>query len=214
MIFSKYFLTQRIPTDPALSLSCNCLVADDSLVQFTGRVESYSAQCISGYTLELSSNLWAGFIPDGNAAESPPSVECPYPSNDAQEVAIHDKLTDTVEKYRNLSSNSLASFEPIDVIPYAGLVRPGGGAPVQCFEVNVSEVVTYMAPGVFSIELCSQGYCRGDSDSRWVLANESFPCTRNRMGPLCGQCMPGYAVTLYSTVSHMQSLVVFCGTDV
>ena len=118
-------------------------------------------------------------------------------------MPIEDRLTTTVQSYRQLrSSSSVTNFEPVDVIPYFGPVDPGGGAPVKCFTENVSNVVEYTPDAVFSIELCSRGYCRGDSDSSWVVANESFPCAENRMGPLCGQCEPGYAVTLYSSVSY------------
>lgn len=133
-------------------------------------------------------------------SDLPPSIACPYPSDAVQDAPIQDSLTNAVQSYRQLDNNSV-NFAPIDVVPYFGLVDPGGGATVKCFELNVSEVVAYKSSAVFSIELCSRGYCRGDSQSSWVVANESFPCADNRMGPLCGQCKPGYAVTLYSSVS-------------
>ena len=103
--------------------------------------------------------------------------------------------------------NSSASFDPLDVIPYADGLIPGGGAPVYCFNsTNVSELVDFRQAGEFSIEVCSRGYCRGDLRDSWFVANVDFPCVDNRQGPLCGQCKPGYAVTLYSTVCDILKL--------
>ncbi len=206
LIGGKYRTTQRIPTNPFQPLACHCFTQETSRVQFSKRVESLNSVCIDGYTVQLSGSLWAGLIPEdgskeGGASEFPPYVPCPL-ANETE--PIEDNLTSTVNRYRQMASNSsLVNFAPVDVIPYMGLVGPGGGAPVKCFELNISEVVTYEPQSaVFSIELCSQGYCLGDARSSWVVVNESFPCAENRMGPLCGQCKPGYAVTLYSSVSQ------------
>ena len=218
LIAGEYGTTQRIPTDPYQPLACHCFSRETARVRFSKRIESLNSECIDGYTVQLSSSLWAGLIPEdnreGGASQFPPSVPCPY-NNGTMTEPIQDNLTDTVNQYRQLSNNSLVNFAPIDVVPYMGIVEPGGGAPVKCFQLNTSDVVTFEpTAAVFSIELCSQGYCRGDARSSWVVANESFPCAENRMGPLCGQCKPGYAVTLYSSVSlchcrrHPLSLVL------
>ena len=206
LIAGEYSSTQRIPTQPFQPLACHCFTEETSRVTFGKRVESLDSECIEGYTVQLSGSLWAGFIPEdstkGETSEFPPSVPCPS-FNETE--PINDSLTNIVDRYRQISSP--VNFAPVDVIPYMGIVGPGGGAPVKCFELNVSDVVTYEPPGaVFSIELCSQGYCRGDARSDWVVANESFPCSQNRMGPLCGQCKPGYAVTLYSSVRQWLEL--------
>ena len=207
LIAGEYSTTQRIPVDPYQPLSCHCFSRETSRVRFSKRVESLNSECIDGYTVLLSSSLWAGLIPESNqggASQFPPSVPCPYANETVTNGAepIRDNLTDTVNLYRQISNNSLVNFAPLDVVPYMGIVEPGGGAPVKCFNFSTSDVVTFRpTAAVFSIELCSQGYCRGDARSNWVVANESFPCADNRMGPLCGQCKPGYAVTLYSSVS-------------
>ena len=75
---------------------------------------------------------------------------------------------------------------------------------MKCFRgSNVSELVAFneMADSEFSIELCTRGYCRGDIRDDWYLVDDDYPCVEHREGPLCGQCKPGFALTLYSTVS-------------
>lgn len=207
LIANKFRFTQRIPTDQPLA--CQCFSQGDNRTKFTRRVESLPSLCVFGYTVQLSGFLWAGFIPReggksaGAISEFLDTIPCPYVNgSDVTTPPISDSLTNVVRRYRAGSGNrTVSDLRLQDVIAYYGLVAPGGGAPVRCFEENISSVVAYQIDAVFSIELCGQGYCRGDVESSWYLANESFPCTENRMGPLCGQCVPGYAVTLYSSVS-------------
>lgn len=76
---------------------------------------------------------------------------------------------------------------------------------MKCFRgSNVSELVEFneMSDSEFSVELCTRGYCRGDIRDSWYLVDNDFPCVEHREGPLCGQCKPGFALTLYSTVSR------------
>lgn len=207
LIVSKFSMTQRIPTNQPLA--CHCFSSSDAPVRFSSRVLSYSHQCINGYTIELNSLLWAGLIPTSNSGSNPslypPTVPCPaIPSN---ATLVESSFTSFVRESRRrtelMLGNGSARFDPLDVIPYANGLIPGGGAPVYCFDdTNVSRLVDFKREGEFSIEVCSRGYCRGDLRDSWFVANVDFPCVDNRQGPLCGQCTPGYAVTLYSTVSE------------
>ena len=138
----------------------------------------------------------------------PARVDCPDISNDA--VLIEDGLTEWImEERAELVANgsksiSELSFNPVDVVPYEGDILPGGGAPIKCFEgQNVSQLVEFepTEDAEFSIEVCTRGYCKGDVRSNWYLVDVNYPCVVHREGPLCGECKPGYAVTLYSTVS-------------
>lgn len=202
---TNFSTTQRIPTNQPLA--CHCFSSNDVPVKFSNRVLSYSHQCLNGYTIELNSLLWAGLIPTATSGPSlslyPPDVACPpIPSNS---TALMNDFTSYVHDSRRraerVQGNLSASFDPLDVIPYASGLIPGGGAPVYCFnDTNVSRLIDFERQGEFSIEVCSRGYCRGDLRDSWFVANVDYPCVKNRQGPLCGQCKPGYAVTLYSTV--------------
>lgn len=200
-------ITQRIPTDPYQPLGCHCFKLDDSLVKFSAEVESLPSECIVGYTVSLSGSLWAGLLPgDGDEmdGEYPPTISCPdlEGGENISSSYIQDSLTSFIMRYRTMAfNNRRLNFDPVDVIPYKGIINPGGGAQVKCFNFTVSEVVNHKSSAIFSIEQCSQGFCQGDSSTTWVLANVSYPCAANRMGVLCGQCKPGFAITLYSTVS-------------
>jgi len=197
-------VTQRIPTGLSQPLACHCF-KDTSLVTFSRFVQQYDSECILGYTVQLSSSIWGGlFFEDGKAVDDiyPPTVPCPSQETVPGNFTFSDNLTNFVIDLRRMELlDQELNFDPVDVVPYLGLVSPGGGASVMCFDKNVSEVINHKSRGVFTIEQCGQGYCRGDGRDTWVVANVSFPCADNRMGPLCGQCKPNYSVSLYSTVS-------------
>ena len=193
-------VTQRIPTDPYQPLACHCFKEDTSLVTFSSLIREIESECILGYTVQLSSANWGGLISkDGDPIDDqyPSSVPCPA-QGDGNVMTFSDNLTNFVLEFRRMD---LANHDIVDVVPYLGLIGPGGGAPVMCFEKTVSEVINHKSKGIFTIERCGQGYCRGDVRDTWLVANVSYPCADNRMGPLCGQCKPNHAVTLYSTVS-------------
>ena len=205
LLLTNYSITQRIPTSQPLA--CHCFSSSDAPVKFSQRVHSYSHQCLRGYTVELNSLLWAGLIPTATSGASlsqyPPDIPClQIPVNATAEISA---LTTYIHQSRRSAERlqgNYSIFDPLDVIPYANGLMPGGGAPVYCFnETNVSRLVDFERQGEFSIEVCSRGYCRGDLRDSWFVANVDYPCVKNRRGPLCGQCKPGYAVTLYSTVS-------------
>lgn len=206
LIVANFGVTQRIPTNQPLA--CHCFSSSDAPVRFSSRVLSYSHQCINGYTIELNSLLWAGLIPTENLGPAlslhPPNVSCPEIPQNA--TAVTSEFTTFIHQSRRkaeLAQGNVSSFDPLDVIPYADGLIPGGGAPVICFkDTNVSRLVEFEPQGEFSIEVCSQGYCRGNFRDSWFVVNVDYPCVNNRQGPLCGQCKPKYAVTLYSTVSH------------
>ena len=205
LLLTNYSITQRIPTNQPLA--CHCFSSSDAPVKFSQRVLSYSHQCLRGYTIELNSLLWAGLIAtatsDPSLSQYPQDIRCPQiPSNATAD--INDFTLYVRESRRNAErvQGNYSIFDPLDVIPYANGLVPGGGAPVYCFNnTNVSRLVDFEHQGEFSIEVCSRGYCRGDLRDSWFVANVDYPCVQNRQGPLCGQCKPGYAVTLYSTVS-------------
>lgn len=206
LIVTNFSVTQRIPTNQPLA--CHCFSSPYAPVRFSSRVFSYSHQCIDGYTVELNSLLWAGLIPTATSGSNPSlyppnAVACPRIPPNA--TAVESDFTSFVHESRQRAEiaqgNSSGNFDPVDVIPYVNGLNPGGGAPVYCFNsTNVSELVDFERQGEFSIEVCSRGYCRGDLRDSWFVANVEFPCVENRQGPLCGQCKPGFAVTLYSTV--------------
>ena len=201
-------ITQRIPIDPFQPLGCHCLNRFDFLDR-SRFSEFLPSECILGYTISLSGSLWAGLLSESGDQDemegNPSSIPCPNFEGENISIAdVQDSLTTFVLEQRMMDNNSQIvrlNFDPVDVVPYNGIISPGGGAPVKCFNLNVSEVVAYEPTALFSIEQCSQGYCQGDSSTTWQLANVSFPCAANRMGILCGQCKPGNAITLYSTVS-------------
>ena len=205
LILSNFSVTQRIPLNQPLA--CHCFSSSDAPVKFSQRVLSYAHQCINGYTIELNSLLWAGLIPTSTSGPDlstyPPTVDCPRSSN--MTVTFNDFTTFIHQsrlRVEQQQGNYSTAFDPLDVVPYAKGLSPGGGAPVICFsDANVSRLVNFEPEGEFSIEVCSRGYCRGDLRDSWFLANVDYPCVDKRQGPLCGQCQPGYAVTLYSTVS-------------
>ena len=207
MIYTS--ITQRMPTSPYQPLGCHCFKLGQPFVKFSEQVESLPSECILGYTVSLSGSLWAGLLPRGgdeikNDGEYPPTILCPNlkEEGDVAPSNIQDSLTSFVLEFRRMAFNThRLNFDPVDVIPYKGIINPGGGAPVKCFNFSVPEVVKYKSSAIFSIEQCSQGFCQGDSSTTWVVANVSYPCAANRMGALCGQCKPGFAITLYSSVS-------------
>ncbi len=148
--------------------------------------------------------MWGGlFSADGEVLDDfyPPTMPCPS-TEFSTNVTYLDNLTNFVLEVRKLDEiNQELNFDPVDVVSYLDLIAPGGGAPVMCFNKSVEDVVNHKSKGVFAIEQCGQGFCQGDGRDTWLVANVSFPCAENRMGPLCGQCKPNYSVTLYSTVS-------------
>ncbi len=207
LLVTEFSTTQRIPSDQPLA--CHCFDSPNVSVHFSSRLLSFSHQCIDGYTIELNSVLWAGLVPTGekhrDTSNHPASVDCPEIPADA--APVQDTLTQWLMEARNdQSARGQAAdlaFNPVDVVPYDGAITPGGGAPVMCFEgQTVSELIDYdaLVDSEFSIEFCTRGYCRGDLRSTWYLVDVDYPCSANREGPLCGECKPGYAVTLYSTV--------------
>lgn len=210
LILTNFSVTQRIPTNQPLA--CHCFSSPDAPVKFSSRVLSYSHQCIDGYTIELNSLLWAGLIPTATSGSNPslypPNIiACPRipPNATAVESDFTSFVHDSRQRAEIAQGNSSGNFDPVDVIPYANGLIPGGGAPVYCFNnTNISELVDFEQQGEFSIEVCSRGYCRGDLRDSWFVANVEFPCVENRQGPLCGQCKPGFAVTLYSTVRPLK----------
>ena len=209
LIVSNFSVTQRIPTNQPLA--CHCFSSSDVPVRFSSRVLSYSHRCIDGYTIELNSLLWAGLIPTPTSGSAlslyPPDIPCPaVPPNATAEISEFTSFVHESRRRAERAQGNFSSFDPLDVVPYADGLIPGGGAPVICFNgTNVSMLVDFERQGEFSIEVCSRGYCRGDLRDSWFVANVDFPCVKNRQGPLCGQCKPGYAVTLYSTVSQLHT---------
>ena len=146
--------------------------------------------------MELSGALWAGFLPSDNSSSSlpPPTVNCPIIPTNA--TPYQDSQTQI------LLAQKKPNTDPIDVVLYDNSIIPGGGAPVTCFEgYSADDIVSYKPKGQFAVEYCFSSYCQGNSLSTWYLASVDGPCVKNREGPLCGSCKPGYALTLYSTVS-------------
>jgi len=91
---------------------------------------------------------------------------------------------------------------PIDVAPYLGVIRPGGGADIMCFNgYNISHLIEFQDKGEFFFDLCVGGYCKADMLDDWVLTDVRYPCKDNREGIFCGQCKPGYAVKPLTWVS-------------
>lgn len=201
LITTNYSITQRIPTDQPLA--CQCLVNDNSEIIDTAQVTTLSIHCVRGYTVVLSSLLWVGLLPTATTSPALPVVDCP--SLPLNPVPIDDgNYTMFISQSRMIDNeNGLqTSFDPVDVIPYEDGIIPGGGAPVICYNSkNVSELVNYEPPGELTVNLCTRGYCLGDARLLWYVADVNYPCVENREGVLCGQCKPGFAVTLYTTVS-------------
>ena len=175
--------------------------------------------CVAGHTIQLNSLLWAGYQAtttqppssnsnNGDVEDSFQPNEIPCPEVPVNATPIEDDLSVFVSLSRqrtsaqgSIAAASSINFSPVDVVPYEGGVTPGGGAPVVCYGNNsVTELVRYQTQGQFLIEFCTRGYCLGDSRSGWNVGDVGFPCVANRHGTLCGQCLPGFAVTLYTSV--------------
>ena len=200
----EYSYTQRIPEDQPLA--CNCL-NETGPISVTSHLNqqtlSLSHTCIQGYTIQLNSILWAGLIPRGDSAPLlPPSVPCPEAPPNSQPIT--NDLTQFI-----LEARENVTFDPVDVVTYERGVHPGGLGPVLCFHANITHLVTYEPDGEFSLEFCTRGYCRGNQLSSWFLSDQGYPCIPEREGVLCGQCRSGFAVTTYSTVSHVYTLYIF-----
>ena len=191
--------TQRIPADN--KLTCQCFT--DKSEHIKPSVLQAPISCIQGYTVELSSALWAGLLPIGNSSLRPTSVNCPVvPMSATPYVDSQTQL---------LMAQKKPNTDPIDVVSYENSIIPGGGAPVTCFQgYTVEDIINYKPGGPFAVEYCFSSYCRGNSQSNWYLASVDGPCVGNREGPLCGSCKPGYALTLYSTVSRLFWWVGMC----
>ena len=209
LITTNYSITQRIPTDQPLA--CQCLINDNSDITASDNANipaaaqstALSIHCVRGYTVELTSLLWVGLIPVATSSPALPVVDCPSVPLNPPPIDDGNYTMFIRQSRRTDSANGLqTSFDPVDVIPYEDGIIPGGGAPVICYSsMNVSELVNYEPPGDLAVNLCTRGYCRGDARSLWYLADVNYPCVENREGVLCGQCKPGFAVTLYTTVS-------------
>ena len=190
----------RIPTDQ--QLSCICYTRTN--VSFDVLGGSLLSDCIIGYTVELSSLLWAGLLPpDGEQSVNElTTIQCPSGSasdpNDLDSFAAF--LIQERARQNNLTgARANPAANPTDVAPYLGLVTPGGGAPIKCYTgYNLTELVEFKPNAVFSVDLCTRGFCRADRD--WFLSDVTYPCVENRQGPLCGQCRPGLALTVTTTV--------------
>ena len=203
LLTSVYADTQRIPEDQPLA--CNCLNENgpsDVQSYLNPHALSFPHTCIRGYTVELNGILWAGLIPRGDSTPLYlPSVSCPAVPPDSEPIT--NALTRFI-----LEARVNTTLDPVDVVTYEQGVHPGGGAPVRCFHSNITELVTYSPDGDFSLEFCTRGYCRGSLLSSWFVSDEDYPCISERGGVLCGQCRSGFAVTTYSTVSVLSSLLL------
>ncbi len=203
LLLTNFSVTQRIPSDQPLA--CQCFTLNDVVEQRYKSNFLDDTTCIQGYTVELSSLYWAGYIPMATGP-SPLLIEpCPEPPIDPTPIDDSNYTIWVRESRRIDSSNGIsAGFDPVDVVPYQNGATPGGDAPVVCFNTrNASELVQYKPPnGEFTADICTRGYCRGDADSAWFLSDIDYPCIDNREGVLCGQCKPGFAVTIYTTVSQ------------
>lgn len=203
LILTTYKTTQRIPIDQPLA--CQCYANTNT--KFGEAVDFYKGQCIAGYTVELNGALWAGLIPPANSViEELPTVPCLIPTNSS--MLIHDAVSAWIEAARQDQLQRVGATDdpdanPVDVVPYDGIIVPGGGAPVTCYaNYSVSDLVDFNHNGEFSIDLCLRSFCQGNLQSSWYLSDVNYPCVENRQGPLCGQCKPGLSQTLTSTVSN------------
>ena len=171
--------------------------------------------CIDGYTVQLNSLLWAGYLPVNglNTVDELVTSPCPSASNSTDPNQL-DRYSAWMVQERDFQmeragSGSNPAANPVDVQPYFGVVIPGGGAPVRCYlGYNMSYLVEYKPNAVFSVDVCTRGYCQTDSTS-WFLSDVDYPCVENRQGPLCGQCKPGLALTLTTTVRHSFPIEVY-----
>ena len=204
LIMNNYSSTQRIPLDQPLA--CQCYM--DSNVHFGSIENKYRAQCVGGYTVNLNGILWAGLIPTQNSdrgLDELPTSPCLDPSSDSGIQS--DPFTVLIKEARTKQLELLGAAQdpdanPIDVIPYQGVVLAGGGAPVKCYSnYTIAELVDFRVSGEFSIDLCTRGFCRGNTETDWYLGDVGYPCVENREGILCGQCKSGLSLTLTTTVS-------------
>ena len=201
LILRNYSNSQRIPVHQPLA--CQCFI--DSNVQFSKLVDKYDSYCIGGYTVNLNGILWAGLIPNTTELIDLPTTSCF--SSGINETSQSDSLSILIEdaraqQLRVLGASQDPDGNPIDVIPYQGVVTPGGGAHVKCFSnYTIDELINFEANGEFSVDLCTRGFCTGNSETSWYLSDVNYPCTENRQGVLCGQCKDGLSLTLTRTVS-------------
>ena len=200
LINEEYQNIQRIPSSQPLSCQCYSPHSYGSAARF------YQPSCINGYTVKLSSALWAGLIPTGTSEiDKLPSVPCLTPNSN--DVLIEDSLTSLINEARERQLLTLGGAEdpnanPVDVIPFMGVILAGGGAPVTCYSnYTVDELVAFRPNGVFSVDYCHLGFCRGNPQSNWYLSDINYPCLETREGVLCGQCKPGLSQTVTATVS-------------
>ena len=201
MILTNYSFTMRIPTNQ--QLSCICYTRTD--VSFDVLGGSLLSECINGYTVELNSLLWAGLLPSDGAqsVDELTTTPCPTASNTTDPNSL-DSFSAFLIRERARQNNrpgaqANPAANPTDVAPYLGLITPGGGAPVKCYTgYNMTDLVEFKSNAVFSVDLCTRGFCRADGD--WFLSAVTYPCVENRQGPLCGQCKPGLALTVTTTV--------------
>ena len=211
LLNTTFLMTQRIPTDQPLA--CQCFSSSNLPSKFSSDILNLPHRCIDGYTIQLNSILWAGQIQTKDSgsqlARYPSTVPCPDIPIDA--TPVDDDLSQYFQMLLEDEANTTrGNFDPVDVVPYDGGVIPGGGAPVLCFNYSIPDLIDFKPQGEFSIEYCTRGYCRGNSRSNWFVVDVDYPCVENRMGPVCGQCTPGHAVTMYSTVSNCVCKVLYC----
>lgn len=195
---TNYSILQRIPDDQPLA--CQCFKTTD--LNFGPNLDFYPAECIDGYTVELSGILWAGLIPnDSNPITELPTVPCLNVSNTTDPLSL-DTFSAWVESVI-MEDGSNPAASPVDVVPYQGVIIPGGGAPVTCYEnYTVDELVSFKPSGVeFTVDSCFRGFCNGTIETNWFLSDVNQPCVSDREGVLCGQCKKGLSITLTTTVS-------------
>ena len=201
LILTKFSVTQRIPTGQPLA--CQCFI-DRNRISLIPGGDATTTQCIQGYTVLISSVYWAGLIPMETGSSPLPEVPCP-PVPSSPPPVDDGGYSDWVRtsRFTDATNGNSGGFDPVDVVPGENGVIPGGGAPVVCYVTrNVSELIEYRPQGEFTVDVCTRGYCRGDARSAWFLSDVDYPCIENREGVLCGQCKEGFAVTVYTTVSH------------
>ena len=201
-----YSYTQRIPR-PQL-LACNC-ITDKPCNNQLKYDDTKNVDCILGYTIQFGGLHWAGIIPpvnsDHNALASLSSPCTPVSST----PPFTDPLTEWTawafshdsNRSRQSAASEIVAANPIDVAPYLGFIKPGGGADIMCFTgINISDLVEFKDKGEFFYDLCVPGYCKAGITEYWIVTDVDYPCDNNREGILCGQCKPGYAVTPQSLI--------------
>ena len=205
LLQEKYSHTQRIPQQQLLT--CNCIA--DGSCNLHGYDPVEGATCALGYTVAFSGINWAGIVPpvNGNhdtlkSISSPcttVTAAMPFTSN-LTKWATWEFNHASEGRTRSTGSEGVAA-NPIDVAPYFGIITPGGGADILCFnDINISNLIEFKDKGEFYYDLCVPGYCKADIEESWIITNVSYPCNDNREGVLCGQCKPGYAVKPQSWV--------------